>query len=121
MLFYKIKIFLLRIFGYDKPLRVAFLKYLIIKFAKFRPHYETILLESALEAKKIGYKEISVLELGVAGGNGILALEKYKKIIEKNINIKINIFGFDFGDGLPETNNKFDLAFFWSAGEYKID
>lgn len=79
MFFYKIKIFLFRIFGYDKPLRVAFLKYLTIKFKKFRPHYETILLESALEAKKIGYKKISILELGVAGGNGIIALEKYKK------------------------------------------
>jgi len=121
MFFYKIKIFLFRIFGYDKPLRVAFLKYLTIKFKKFRPHYETILLESALEAKKIGYKKISILELGVAGGNGIIALEKYKKKIEKNINIKINIYGFDYGEGLPDTNNKFDLPFFWSAGEYKID
>jgi hypothetical protein len=36
-------------------------------------------LESCLEAKKLGYSEVSVLELGVAGGNGIIALEKYKK------------------------------------------
>ena len=78
-MFYKIKIFLLRVFGYDKPLRVAFLKYLSLKYKKFRPHYETILLESTIEAKKIGYKEISVLELGVAGGNGIISLENYKK------------------------------------------
>ena len=119
--FYKIKIFLIRIIGYNKPLRVAFLKYLTLKFKRFRPHYENILLESALEAKKIGYKEISVLELGVAGGNGIIALEKYKQKIEKITHININIYGFDYGDGLPNTNNKFDMPFFWSIGDYKID
>lgn len=121
MFFYKIKIFLLRILGYDKPLRLAVLKYLTLKFKKFRPHYETILLESVLEAKKIGYKQVSILELGVAGGNGIISLENYKKKIEKLTNVKINIFGFDYGEGLPNTNNKFDLPFFWSSGEYKIN
>ena len=67
-MFYKLKIFILRCLGYEKPYRVAILKYLSIKFKTFRPHYETILLESAKEANILGYKEISVLELGVAGG-----------------------------------------------------
>ena len=83
MFFFKLKILFSRIIGYDKPLRIGLLKYLTLKFKTFRPHYETILLESVLEAKKLGYKKVSVLELGVAGGNGIIALEKYKKRIEK--------------------------------------
>ena len=120
-MFFKLKILILRILGYDKPLRVAFLKYLSLKFKKFRPHYETILLEGVLEAKKLGYKTVSVLELGVAGGNGIVALEKYKKKIEKITNIEINIYGFDSGGGLPETNNKYDLPFFWKTGDFKVD
>lgn len=111
MFFYKLKIFVLRVFGYNKPLRLALLKYLSLKFKKFRPHYETILLESVIEAKKLGYKEVSILEIGVAGGNGILSLENYKSKIENLTNVKIKIFGFDFGDGLPKTNNKFDLPF----------
>ena len=121
MLFYKLKIFLLRVLGYDKPLRTALLKYLTLKFKTFRPHYETILLESMLEAKKLGYKEASVLELGVAGGNGIISLENYKKKIENLLKIKINIYGFDYGEGLPQTKNKFDLPFLWSSGDYKIN
>jgi hypothetical protein len=121
MFFYKLKILLLRILGYDKPLRVALLKILTLKFKTFRPHYENILLESVLEAKKIGYQKVSILELGVAGGNGIIALEKYKKKIEKITNIEIDIYGFDYGEGLPSTNNKFDLPFLWSNGDYKID
>ncbi len=121
MFLYKLKIFILRILGYEKPLRVAILKYLTHKYKQFRPHYETILLESVIEAKKLGYDNITVLELGVAGGNGIISLEKYKKKIEKLTDIKINIFGFDLGEGLPEVNNKFDLPFFWKKGQYKVD
>ena len=121
MIFYKLKIFFLRVFGYDKPLRVAFLKYLTLKFKKFRPHYETIVLESVLQAKKIEYKKVSILEVGVAGGNGIIALENYKKKIEKITNVKIDIYGFDSGEGLPDSNNKFDLPFWFSTGDFKID
>ena len=120
-MFYKLKIFILRIIGYDKPLRAAFLKYLSLKFKTFRPHYESILLESTKEAKKLGYREISVLELGVAGGNGIISLENYKKKIEKLTGVKINIFGFDYGEGLPTSNNQFDLPFLWSDGDYKVN
>lgn len=121
MFFYRLKIFILRIIGYEKPLRVALLKYLSLKFKQFRPHYETILFESCLEAKKLGYKEVSILELGVAGGNGIISLENYKKKIEKIHDIKINIFGFDTGEGLPLTDNKYDLPFHWKKGDFKID
>ena len=121
MFFYKLKIFLLRIFGYEKPLRVAILKYLSLTFKTFRPHYETMLLESCLEAKKLGYDEVSILELGVAGGNGIISLEKYKKKIQKIIDIKINIFGFDTGEGMPESNDKRDLLFYYAKGQYKVD
>jgi hypothetical protein len=119
MFLYRLKILILRILGYEKPLRVALLKYLFIKYRQFRPHYETILLESALQAKKLGYENITVLELGVAGGNGIIALEKYKKNIEKLTKVKIKIVGFDTGKGLPKIDNKFDLPFYWKTGQFK--
>jgi hypothetical protein len=120
-LIYRIKILILRIIGYEKPLRVAFLKLLQLKYKTFRPNYETILYESSIEAKKLGYKEITVLELGVAGGNGIISLEKYKKKIEKILDIKITIFGFDSGEGLPITNIYQDLPFNWKSGLFKTD
>ena len=118
---YKLKIFFLRIVGYEKPLRVAFLKYLQVKYKTFKPHYDTILLESCKEAKKLGINNVSVFELGVAGGNGIIALEKYKKSIEKYLKIKIDIYGFDTGEGMPETNLKEDLVFVFKPGQFKID
>jgi len=118
---YKLKIFFLRVIGYEKPLRVAILKYLSLKYKVFKPHYETILLESCKEAKKLGINNVSVLELGVAGGNGIIALEKYKKSIESYLKIKIDIYGFDTGEGMPRSNLKEDLIFVWKQGQYKID
>jgi len=119
LFFYKLKILFLRIIGYEKPLRVALLKYLSLKFYNFRPHYETLMYESAKNAIKLGYNKIDVIELGVAGGNGIKSLLNYKKKIEKVLDIKINIIGFDSGSGLPIVNNKKDLPFFWKEGDYK--
>lgn len=115
---YKIKLLILRIFGYEKPLRVALLKYLSLKFTTFRPHYETLIYESSKNAIKLGHNEINVIELGVAGGDGIKTLIKYKKKIEKVLNIKINIIGFDTGTGLPEITLNQDLPFFWKQGDY---
>ena len=106
---------------YDKPLRIALLGYLSLKFKTFKPHYESILYEACLEAKKLGINSVSVLELGVAGGNGILSLEKYKKKIERVLDINITISGFDTGSGLPETGKDEDLPFFWRSNLYKID
>ena len=111
----------MRIIGYEKPLRVAILKYLSLKYKTFRPHYETILYQSCLEAKKLGYNEVSILELGVAGGNGIISLENYKKKIEKFLNIKITIYGFDNMEGLPEPESYKDLPFLWQKGFFTVD
>ena len=118
---YRIKILIIRIIGYEKPLRVAILKYLSVKYKTFRPHYETILYESCIEAKKLGYNEVSILELGVAGGNGIISLEKYKNKIEKFLEIKINIYGFDSGEGMPNTELYQDLKYIWKPGFFKIN
>ena len=54
---YKLKLLILRILCYEKPLRVALFKYLSLKFSTFRPHYETLIFESAKNAIKL-YNEI---------------------------------------------------------------
>ncbi len=115
---YKIKLLFLRILCYEKPLRVALIKYLSLKFPTFRPHYESLIFETSKNAIKLGFNEIDIIELGVAGGNGIKSILKYKRKIEKILKIKINIIGFDSGTGLPESGIKEDLPFFWKQGDY---
>ena len=119
--FYKLNLLFKRIICYDKPLRVALLAYLSLKFKTFKPHYESILYEGCLEAKKLGINKVSVIELGVAGGAGIISLEKYKKKIQKVLDINIDIYGFDTGSGLPKIETDEDLPFLWRSGLYKID
>jgi hypothetical protein len=46
--------------------------------------------------------EISVFEFGVAGGNGLVALQNYAEIIEQQTGVKMRVFGFDTGHGLTE-------------------
>ena len=118
LFFYKLKLFFLRVLCYEKPLRVAFTKFLSLKFSNFRPHYESLIYETSKNAIKLGFNEISVVELGVAGGNGIKSILKYKRKIEKILDIKINIVGFDTGTGLPNSNLKEDLPYFWKQGDY---
>lgn len=114
---------LTRIIGYNKPYRVGFLRLLPILFKRFRPHYYSIIYEAAMNAKGLNKKNISVIEFGVANGNGLLSIEKYSQKISKKLKINIEIFGFDLGDfkGLPQTNDSRDLPFFWGEGDFKMN
>jgi len=42
---------------------------------------------------------VSVLEFGVAGGQGLLTLERIAVRVEEMINIGIDVYAFDTGDG----------------------
>jgi hypothetical protein len=116
-------IIFMQIFGYHKPYRVALFRVANLIFKRFRPHFHSCLYETALEAKELDLKNISILEFGVAGGNGLMSIEKYCNQIEKKINIQFKIFGFDLGDkqGLPMTNAAEDLKYFWSSGDFKMN
>ena len=50
-------------------------KTLVSLNAATRPHYAYCVYNAAILAKKLGYKSFSIIEFGVAGGNGIYFLE----------------------------------------------
>jgi hypothetical protein len=72
-------------------------------------------------AKKLNLKKISVIEFGVAGGNGVLFLESYQKKIYDEIGIEIEIYGFDLGSGLSKPLDYRDLPYWFKEGFYKMD
>ncbi len=86
-----------------------------------RPHYGYCLYNAVVLAKKLGYKKISVLEFGVAGGNGLLNLEYHTEQITKFIDIEIEIYGFDTGEGLPAPIDYRDLPYNFQKDEFKMD
>ena len=98
--------------SYEQRLRIG---------AVERPHYGYCVYHSAKLAAKLGIKKISVLEFGVAGGNGLLNLEYHIQEIEKILPVKISVFGFDTGSGLPNPIDFRDLPHRFKQSSYKMD
>jgi len=68
-----------------------------------RPNYLVGVLQAAKEARAFKVPEISVIEFGVAGGTGLLTLEREAAAVEKETGVSIKVHGFDNGSaGLPE-------------------
>lgn len=86
-----------------------------------RPHYAFGLLRAAQEAKSLGHSGVTAVEFGVAGGNGLLALEKYATEIAQLLDIHVNVVGFDSGVGLPPPHDYRDLPHLWASGDFRMD
>lgn len=86
-----------------------------------RPHYGLGVFHAAWEAKNLGYDSVSVIEFGVASGEGLLNLETHAKEVERQLNINIEIYGFDTGGGLPEPKDYKDMPFKYHGGKYEMD
>jgi hypothetical protein len=67
------------------------------------PQYAWGVTQGAALAKVLGLPRVSVIEFGVAGGYGLLALEKISKVVERETNIGIDVFWFRQWGWLAET------------------
>jgi hypothetical protein len=85
-----------------------------------RPHYAYCVYHGAVLAKRLGHSAISVAEMGVAGGNGLLYLEEIASRIERALDIRIDVYGFDTGSGLPHLVDLKDLPHWFQAGQYQM-
>lgn len=73
-------------------------------------------------AHVLGFESASLLEFGVAGGRGILALERIASMLEDVWPVKIEIYGFDSGVGLPRVTDHRDLPNLWAEdGWFPMD
>lgn len=86
-----------------------------------RPHYAYCIANAARLARALGVPRISVMEFGVAGGRGLLAIEALCPEIERAYGVEIEVWGFDTGEGLPEPVDYRDLPYIWKAGFYRMD
>ena len=87
-----------------------------------RMHYAYCMYMAALEASTLGYKSISVIEFGVAGGNGLLNCEFHARALSRLFGIDIEIYGFDLGRGLPMENAGYkDMVHVFHGGDYKMN
>lgn len=86
-----------------------------------RPAYAYGVYWAALQAKQLGLPGITAIELGVAGGNGLLALEEHARHIAESLSVDIDVVGFDGGGGMPPPEDHRDLPHVWGRGYYAMD
>ena len=83
-----------------------------------KPQYAWGLLSAAKIAKALGYKSFSVIEFGVAYGEGLVQLEKLIIAIKREYQLDVKCFGFDSGQGLPKPASYKDLPYLWTEGDF---
>jgi hypothetical protein len=86
-----------------------------------RPWYAYGIYEATQLAKRLGVSSIRILEFGVAGGDGLVAMEQSAREVEKISRVQIQIFGFDIGIGMPVHTDYRDLPYIWRRGHYKMN
>ena len=86
-----------------------------------RPHYAYGVHQGALLARGLGLEAISVAEFGVAGGRGLLELERVAREVTAATGVRVEVYGFDRGSGLPEVSDYRDLPYTWRKGFFEMD
>jgi hypothetical protein len=86
-----------------------------------RPNYTWGVLQAAHLAKALGIKRISAIEFGVAGGNGLIALETAAEEVGHSLGVEIDVYGFDTGKGLPKAKDYRDLPNLYTESTYSMD
>jgi hypothetical protein len=100
-----------------------YLNSLFARMAKdgLRQSYAWGVLQGVNLARALGVDRVSVIEFGVAGGNGLVALERIAERVEKIFPVGIDIYGFDSGAGLPPPRDHRDVPNLTSEGLYSMD
>lgn len=124
---------LLKLLRYPGPLRVLIAREIVRRFSLFsyrdrlemnavdRAHYGRCIFEAAHLASRLGYPKISVIEFGCGGGNGLINAEMHIAEVEKLFPVKIELYGFDTGQGLPPVTDYRDFPHYFKPGQYQMD
>jgi len=86
-----------------------------------RPHYGHCMLYAAHLARALGHGRISCIEFGVAGGNGLLAMERHAALVRAETGVETAVYGFDTGTGMPPPRDYRDVPYLWRAGDFRMD
>jgi hypothetical protein len=86
-----------------------------------RPSYTWGVLQAAHLAAALRVEQISVIELGVAGGNGLYALEWAAEEVSRILDVRIDVYGFDIGTGLPRSTDYRDQPNLYTEGSFRMD
>lgn len=104
----------------DDPLDYPY-REIVAHHDTFSPQYLWGTLCGAGLARALGEPRITVIELGVAGGNGLVALERIAAWVARRSGVSIDVVGFDTGAGLPPPTDHRDSPNLWREGFFAMD
>jgi hypothetical protein len=84
------------------------------------PQYGYGVVQAAALASRLLVDSVTVLELGVAGGNGLVHLQELCKHHSAS-GVDLRPVGFDLGDGMPTPYDHRDMPYIWQAGFFRMD
>jgi hypothetical protein len=86
-----------------------------------RQQYAFPILYAADAAKQFGYKTVTIIEFGVAGGAGFLNMCRIAARTRAATGIEFRVVGFDTGKGMPAPIDYRDLPESFQAGDFPMD
>ena len=75
---------------------------------------------AALQAKNCGLRKITLIEFGVAKGEGLKLLIELASLIRNNMDLDVSVIGFDNRTGLPEPLDYRDHPEIWSKKQFSM-
>jgi hypothetical protein len=86
-----------------------------------RPQYLWGVLLAVRIAKALDIQRIAAIEFGVAGGNGLIALERAAAAASELSGVAVDVYGFDIASGFPEPVDHRDLPQLIVPGWFEVD
>lgn len=86
-----------------------------------KPAYAFGVYSAADLARNLKIPAITVIEFGVAGGRGLMELERLAAKIGEHLRVQISVIGFDCANGMPPPSDYRDLPHVWGEGFYQMD
>ena len=86
-----------------------------------RPQYLWGTLLAVRIAKALGIERVSAIEFGVAGGNGLIALERAAGAAADLSGVAVDVYGFDIASGFPAPVDHRDLPQLIVPGWFDMD
>ncbi len=122
------KVFIERL---TEPLHLNFLSLFVALFGSYRARvawdlvvrqqYAFPILCAADTARRFGYGKITIVELGVASGAGLLNMCGIAERTRRATGIDIQVVGFDTGKGMPPAVDYRDLPEHFQQGDFPMD
>jgi hypothetical protein len=86
-----------------------------------RPHNAYSILRAADYAREMGLKALSLIELGVASGAGLINMARIAEQVSRVTGISLRVYGFDTGHGMPPPADYRDHPDLYTAGDFAMD